>query len=134
MSDCALAPHPHIWSPLERSEEVEAVLGETDPRYVGMVAHTAHLTLGGMDPVKIIGDHYDRVAALHFKDTEPKYLGHTGPTPTKELHRKVMLYKNLGAGGVDFEDPTPTRLRRLDHARSRSASPWGRNDCGDPGH
>ncbi len=120
-----LAPHPHIWSPLERSEEVEAVLGETDPRYVGMVADTAHLTLGGMDPVKIIGDHYDRVAALHFKDTEPKYLGHPGPTPTRELHRKVMLYKNLGAGGVDF----PAILKIL---RQRGYDGWITLDLDPP--
>ena len=39
---------------------------------------------------------------LHFKDTETKYLGHTGSTPARELYRKVMLYKNLGSGGVDF--------------------------------
>ena len=120
-----LAPHPHIWSPLERSEEVEAVLGETDPRYVGMVADTAHLTLGGMDPEKIIGDHYDRVAALHFKDTESKYLGHTGPTPTRELHRKVMLYKNLGAGGVDF----PAILKIL---RQRGYDGWITLDLDPP--
>ncbi len=97
-----LAPHPHIWSPLEREEELRRVLELTDPKLVYLVTDTAHLTLGGMDPVKIIRDYYPRVAALHFKDTEAKYRGYKGPTPTQEEHKKVNLYKNLGAGGVDF--------------------------------
>ncbi|MBN8730924.1 MAG: TIM barrel protein [Acidobacteria bacterium] len=97
-----LAPHPHIWAPLEREDEVRRVMELTDPRYVFLTTDTAHLTLGGMDPLKIITDYFPRVAAVHFKDTEPKYRGHTGPTPTQEEHRKVNLYKNLGAGGVNF--------------------------------
>ena len=97
-----LAPHPHIWSPLERGNELKRMLELTDPEYVFLVADTAHLTLGGTDPMEVIRGHYKRVAALHFKDTEPKYRGYRGATPTTEEHRKVNLYKNLGAGGVDF--------------------------------
>ena len=97
-----LAPHPHIWSPVERESEVRRVMELTDPKYVGMVADTAHLTLGGMDPLQIIRDFYPRVTAVHFKDTDARYRGFRGPTPTQEEHRKVNLYKNIGAGGVDF--------------------------------
>jgi inosose dehydratase len=97
-----VAPHPHIWSPLEREHEVERVLELTDPEFVSIVADTAHLTLGGMDPARIVHDHFDRVRALHFKDTEPQYRGFTGETPTRELHQEVNLYKILGTGGVDF--------------------------------
>jgi inosose dehydratase len=97
-----LAPHPHIWSPLERPEEVEKVMQMTSPGYVSFVADTAHLTLGGIDPVQFIRKNYTRIVAFHFKDTEAKYRGHTGPTPTQEEHRKINLYKNLGTGGVDF--------------------------------
>jgi inosose dehydratase len=97
-----LAAHPHIWGPLERESEVEKLLEWSDPQYVSIVADTAHLTLGGMDPVRIVRDHYNRVAALHFKDTEAKYMGFTGETPTRELHQEVNLYKVMGTGGVDF--------------------------------
>lgn len=97
-----LAPHPHIWSPLERESELRRVLELTDPKLVWLVTDTAHLTLGGMDPARIVREYYARVAAVHFKDTEAKYRGYTGPTPTQEEHRKVNLYKNLGTGGVDF--------------------------------
>ncbi|MCC6362510.1 MAG: TIM barrel protein [Bryobacterales bacterium] len=105
-----LAPHPHIWSPLEREPELRTVMKLTDPDFVFLVTDTAHLTLGGMDPVQIMTDYYPRIAAVHFKDTEAKYRGYRGPTPTQEEHRKVNLYKNLGAGGVDF--PTIFQLLR----------------------
>ena len=120
-----LAPHPHIWSPLEREQEVRRVLELTDPELVYLVADTAHLTLGGMDPVGIIRDYYSRVAAIHFKDTEARYRGHRGPTPTQEEHRKVNLYKNLGAGGVDF----PAIFRIL---RERNYQGWITLDLDPP--
>lgn len=97
-----LAPHPHIWSPLEREPELRRVLELTDPKLVYLVTDTAHLTLGGMNPVQIMKEYYSRITAVHFKDTEAKYRGYNGPTPTQEEHRRVNLYKNLGAGGVDF--------------------------------
>jgi sugar phosphate isomerase/epimerase len=98
-----LAPHPHIWSPLEREDEVARVMELTDPKVVGMVADTAHLNLGGMDPVKIMTKYWSRLTAVHFKDTEAKYRGFTGATPSREEHKRVNLYKNVGAGGgVDF--------------------------------
>lgn len=96
-----LAPHPHIWGPLEREHEIRTVLSLTDPKYVWLTADTAHLTLGGADPVKIISDYYPRLAEVHLKDTAPKYRGNTS-TPTPAEHRAATLYHNLGAGGVDF--------------------------------
>ena len=99
-----LAPHPHIWSPVERREEVDALLRFTDPDLVGLVMDTAHLTLGGIDPLALMIEQYGRLVAIHFKDTEGKYRGWRGPTPTQQEHRKVNLYKNLGTGGVAFPE------------------------------
>jgi inosose dehydratase len=97
-----LAPHPHIWGPLERGPEVARVMELTDPRYVWLTTDTAHLTLGGMDAVKIIDTYFPRVAEVHLKDCDAKYRGNT-QTPTRELHDKASVYKNLGVGGgVDF--------------------------------
>lgn len=102
------APHPHIWAPLERPDEVARIVELTDPEYVYFTVDTAHYTLGGNDPVQFIRDHYDRIAAFHFKDTPLKYRGHTGPTPTREEHQANNLYPPMGNGGVDF--PEITRL------------------------
>ena len=96
-----IAPHPHIWGPIERPEEVCGLLDQTDPDIVSWIPDTAQLNLGGGDPVKLIDDYYDRLAAVHWKDSKASYRGYTGPTPTKKMHAEEILYKDLGAGGVD---------------------------------
>jgi sugar phosphate isomerase/epimerase len=96
-----LAPHPHIWGPMERDHEIREVMALTDPRYVWLTADTAHLTLGGGDALQIISDYFPRLAEVHMKDTYPRYRGNTA-TPTQAEHQKASLYHNLGAGGVDF--------------------------------
>ena len=96
-----LAPHPHIWGPMERDHEIRKVMALTDPRYVWLTADTAHLTLGGGDALQIISDYFPRLAEVHLKDTYPRFRGNTA-TPTQAEHQKASLYHNLGAGGVDF--------------------------------
>ncbi|MGC2403899.1 MAG: sugar phosphate isomerase/epimerase [Acidobacteriaceae bacterium] len=96
-----LAPHPHIWGPMEREREIRRVMELTDPRYVWLTADTAHLTLGGGDAVAMIRDYFSRVAEVHLKDTYARYRGNAS-TPTLAEHTKASLYHNLGAGGVDF--------------------------------
>ncbi len=98
-----LAPHPHIWGPVERPHEVVRLLELTDPAYVSLTLDNAHINLGGGgDPNRMLGNHYDRIEAIHWKDTEPQYRDYTGPTPTQEMHREKILYKDLGTGGCDI--------------------------------
>jgi inosose dehydratase len=120
-----LAAHQHIWTSFEREHEVERILELTDPQFVFLTPDTAHLTLGGIDPVKLISKHYDRVAALHWKDTPAKYRGHHGPTASREEHQRVNLYKNLGTGGVDY----PAIVKIL---RTRNFDGWVTLDFDKP--
>ncbi len=96
-----IAPHPHIWGPIERPEEVRGLLDQTDPAIVWWIPDTAQLNLGGGEPLELMSDYYDRMAAVHWKDSRAAYLGYRGPTPTQEMHRQEILYTDLGAGGVD---------------------------------
>ena len=96
-----LAPHPHIWGPLEREKDMRRCMELTDPKYVWMTADTGHLVLGGGDPAQIISDYFPRVAEIHLKDTYARFRGNTS-TPTQEEHRVASVYHNLGGGGVDF--------------------------------
>jgi len=98
-----LAPHPHIWGPMERDEEVRRVMELTDPAYVWMTVDTGHIVLGGGDPAKIIDDFFPRVAELHLKDTFAHYRGNK-ETPDQAKHRVNSVYHNLGGGGVDFKN------------------------------
>jgi inosose dehydratase len=100
--DVRLSPHPHIWGPIERAEEIHRLMELTDPQYVYLLPDTAHLNLGGGDPLGLMRQYYDRIYAIHWKDTKAEYRGFTGPTPTREEHNQAILYKDLGTGGVDI--------------------------------
>jgi sugar phosphate isomerase/epimerase len=97
-----LAAHPHIWGPIERPEEVDRLLELTDPAALWWIPDTAQLNLGGGDPLDLMRRHYDRMVAVHWKDSKASYRGYTGPTPTRESHNQEILYKDLGAGGCDI--------------------------------
>jgi sugar phosphate isomerase/epimerase len=105
------APHPHLWGPMEREHEVRTVLDTTDPRYVWFTPDAGHLTLCGMDPLKIMTEYYSRIAEVHYKDCDPKYRGNS-VSPTQDMHRQKSLYLNLGAGGVDFPSIQALLLER----------------------
>jgi sugar phosphate isomerase/epimerase len=107
-----LAPHPHIWGPMERERDIRRVMELTDPKYVWLTADTGHLVLGGCDPIQIMGDYFPRIAEVHLKDTYAKYRGNTS-TPTQEQHKVASVYHNLGGGGVDF--PAVFKLLRDRH-------------------
>ena len=96
-----LAPHPHIWGPMEREHDIRRIMELTDPKYVWLTADTGHLVLGGCDPVRIIADYFPRIAEVHLKDTYAKYRGNSS-TPTQEEHKVASVYHNMGGGGVDF--------------------------------
>jgi inosose dehydratase len=123
--------HPHAWTIAERGSEVDMILEMTDPKLVFVTLDTCHASVGGFDPVKLLRDHYTRVAHLHFKDTLPVWSagkGWKGPAPSKEeeaaMAKKLGLpptpdaiYQRLGTGGVDF----PALVRIL---RERNYGGW----------
>ncbi|HUE75531.1 MAG TPA: sugar phosphate isomerase/epimerase family protein [Chloroflexota bacterium] len=120
-----IAPHPHIWGPIERPEEVRALLDMTDPAIVWWIPDTAQLNLGGGDPVELMDVYHDRMAAVHWKDSKASYRGFTGPTPSREMHNQEILYKDLGAGGVDH----PTIWQTL---KERNYQGWVTLDLDPP--
>ena len=81
-----LAAHPHIWGPVERPEEVRAMIDLTDPAALWWIPDTAQLNLGGGDPLELMTTYYDRMVSVHWKDSAASYRGFTGPTPTTEQH------------------------------------------------
>lgn len=97
-----LAPHPHIWGPIERPEEIKRLLELTDADLVSLTLDTAHVRLGGGDPMEFLDRCWDRIVALHWKDTNLVYRSWTGETPTRAMHQQQNLYRDLGTGGIDW--------------------------------
>lgn len=57
--------HPHVGTIVERDDEVRRVLEQSD---VHWCLDTAHLAIGGYDPVEFLHDAGDRVHHVHLKD------------------------------------------------------------------
>ncbi len=63
-----LTVHPHAGTLIRTPEEIARVADETDSKVVKFCFDTAHLALGGGDPVRLFKKYADRIAYVHFKD------------------------------------------------------------------
>ena len=77
----------------ESPDEVDAIMNESDPRYVKLLLDVAHYAQGGGDPAKAIRKYRDRLLFLHIKDVES-----LGPEQSSKSYRFV----ELGRGRVDL--------------------------------
>lgn len=97
-----LAVHAHMWAQFENRREVDYVMSHTDPKNVGFVLDTGHVTMAGMDPVELTKTLGHRIVEFHMKDTKPENRGGA----RKRLDRPDMMndppFFPLGHGGVDF--------------------------------
>jgi sugar phosphate isomerase/epimerase len=97
-----LAVHAHMWNQFENRREVDYVMGNTDPQRVFFVLDTGHITMAGMDPVKLAKELGHRILEFHMKDTKPEWKGGA----KVRLDRPDMMadppFFPLGHGGVDF--------------------------------
>jgi len=89
-----MAYHNHMRSLGEAPDEVDALMGATDPRYVKLLLDIAHYAQGGGDPVKAIEKYHQRIQFLHIKDVE-------SVTPKDESSSNYRFVE-LGRGRVDL--------------------------------
>jgi inosose dehydratase len=112
------APHAHMWSQFESRREVEYILEHTNPSQVFFVLDTGHITLGGMDPVKLARELKSRVVEFHLKDTHERHRGGAGVRIERNDKMAEPVFFALGtAGGVDFP-------ALADHLESSKWSGW----------
>jgi len=96
-----LALHTEAHSIFSLPRDVDLMMLLTDPVYVGFCPDTAHLVLGGADPVAVVERHSDRLLIAHWKDA-------TGAMPRDtpidaEVHlRHRPYFCALGSGRVDW--------------------------------
>jgi sugar phosphate isomerase/epimerase len=61
-----LALHPHMFKPVQTSQEAEKLLKEYS--HLRFIPDTAHLTVAGEDVIKVLDNNFDRIVAIHLKD------------------------------------------------------------------
>ena len=96
------APHAHMASQLQTEHEIDYVLGNTDPKHVGFTLDTGHITMAGMDPLKLARRLGPRVVEYHIKDTKPEYRGGAKGDVGLMDGMRDPWFMPLGSGGVDF--------------------------------
>ena len=95
--------HAHLGSQLQNENEIDYVMGHTDPKHVRFVLDTGHITMAGMDPIQLAKKLGDRVVEFHLKDTKPEDRGGTKHVPMPNHDQvKDPYFFPLGNGGVDF--------------------------------
>ena len=69
-----LAFHPHVETPVEYEDQIEALLSQTDPTRVGLCLDTGHHIYRGGDPVSFLRRYHDRIPYLHLKNADRDVL------------------------------------------------------------
>jgi len=105
-----LGVHAHMWTQFENAREVDTILETTDPKHVHFVLDTGHITMAGMDPVKLARRLGRRIVEFHMKDTAPEHRGGAKQRRERNDPMKDPIFFELGKGGVDF----PGIKRELD--------------------
>lgn len=98
--------HAHLGSEFQTREDIDAVLGQTNPKYVYFVLDTGHITMAGMDPVELTRTYISRIVEFHVKDCAPENRGGYKGPPLKagayNTTAENRIFFELGTGGVDF--------------------------------
>lgn len=66
--------HPHAGTWVETRDELDRLVSLTDPALASLCFDTGHALYGGMDPIRALTDHRERVAYVHVKDVDPQVL------------------------------------------------------------
>jgi len=93
--------HPHVGTHVERADEVERFLSDSD---LDLCLDTGHLLIGGTDPVELANQHPARIGHLHLKDVRADLAAEVraGRLGYAEAVRRG-IYVPLGEGDVDIE-------------------------------
>lgn len=94
-----LAYHPHSfeYEPIGGVRPIDLMLKETDPKHLMLELDVFWASMGGQDPVKMLGAHAGRVPLLHLKD---KAKGAAVQFDEAKVAKET--FQEVGRGEVDF--------------------------------
>lgn len=96
--------HPHGGTYLEFEDEIEALLGATDPDLVGLAIDTGHSLFAGVDPTALYQRQAARTHYVNFKDISAEVLARVRAEKLEFLRAvDAGVFCRLGEGAVDFD-------------------------------
>lgn len=106
-----LALHTEVGSVFCVRRDIDLFMSLTDPAYVDLCPDTAHIYLGGVSPVEVLADHYERVTIAHWKDAVGRWPN-TDLANEDRFTLEAEYFRRVGTGSVDW----PGWVRGLDKA------------------
>jgi len=99
----AAAFHPHAGTHVEFADEIERLLADSDPELVGLCLDTGHARYAGVDPLRLIERHGNRIRHVHLKDVDGAALARA-LSRGSSFEQAVAdgVFCPLGAGDVDL--------------------------------
>ncbi len=73
-SGMRLSYHPHVGTGVQQRAETDALLHNTDPKYVWLCIDTGHTQLAGDDPVALAAKHAKRIGHVHLKSVRQRVV------------------------------------------------------------
>ena len=96
-----VAIHTDAYSLASRTEDIDALMAQTDPATVKLCIDAGHIALDGGDPLGVIRAHSHRAPVLHWKDCASHLPPHTLSGPPMVRHDVMIKYfRVMGPGGV----------------------------------
>jgi len=99
-----LTYHHHMGTVVQNPDEVERLMGETDPEYVNLLYDTGHFAYCGADPLEMAGKYADRIRHVHLKDIRPEVIEKVKKENLSFLDGvRLGTFTVPGDGSIDFE-------------------------------
>ena len=95
------ALHTESHSVFWHTEDVDLILSLTDPATVSLCLDTAHIVLGGGDPIALADRHSDRLRLAHWKDAAGPVVEHI-VVDENVFSADATYFRPLGEGVVDW--------------------------------
>lgn len=95
--------HPHHNTMVMYENEIDFIMQNTDPEFVGFCPDTAHLTTADCDAAGVMEKYAKRIKFLHLKDYN---IGDSVGSQGIKKREGVEVYSNfreLGQGSIDFK-------------------------------
>jgi inosose dehydratase len=97
-----LVLHPHVGTLVESADDVERALVHAD---VPWCFDTGHLVIGGVDPVRFVRDHADRIGHVHLKDVDASLAERVrGGELSLVQATQMNLFRPLGDGDARLDE------------------------------
>jgi len=98
-----LTYHHHMGTGVQTAEEIDRLMGSTDPSLLSLLFDTGHLAFSGEDPAAVLRKHVRRVRHVHLKDVRWDVLERVKRERMSFLAAvKDGVFTVPGDGGLDF--------------------------------